>query len=75
MGCGYNMAGLLRRSTQPLLCRNSVYLRCASGGKCGDPNTAESLVIDGVAADVSYTGMPEDWLDKVTVELRKRYDN
>jgi DNA invertase Pin-like site-specific DNA recombinase len=67
--------GVCKRAVSPFKARNSVYLRCASGGKCGDPNTAESLVIDGVAADVSYTGMPEDWLDKVTAELRKRYDN
>jgi hypothetical protein len=52
-----------------------MYLRCASGGKCGNPNTAESLILDGVAADVSYVDIPEHWIGQVIAELRKRHDN
>ncbi len=62
------------RAVSPFRARNSTYLRCANG-RCSNPNTAESLVFDGVKADMSYTDIPEKWLDKVIVELRKRHDN
>lgn len=63
------------RAVSPFKARNTVYLRCASGGKCGNPNTAESLVIDGVAADIGNIDIPEQFLNKVIAELRKRHDN
>jgi len=62
------------RAVSPFRARNTVYLRCANG-KCDNPNTAESLVYDGVNSDVSYSDIPDKWLDKVIVELRKRHDN
>jgi site-specific DNA recombinase len=68
--CGY-----CGRACSPFKARNTVYLRCASGGKCGNSNTAESLVIDGVAQDVAFTDIPASWLDKVIAELRNRHDN
>lgn len=67
--------GRCGRAVSPFKSRNTVYLRCASGGKCGNPNTAESLVIDGVAADVSNFDVPTEWLAKVINELRNRHDN
>lgn len=62
------------RAVSPFKSRNTVYLRCANG-QCSNPNTAESLVFDGVKEDVSYTDIPEEWLDKVVVELRKRHSS
>jgi len=67
--------GVCGRAVSPFKSRNTVYLRCASAGKCGDPNTAESLVIDPVAADMSFVGIPEDWLEQTISELRKRHDD
>lgn len=67
--------GQCGRAVSPFKARNTVYLRCASGGKCGNPNTAESLVVGGVASDVAFTNIPENWLDKIIAELRKRHDN
>lgn len=61
-------------AVSPFKARNTVYLRCANS-KCNNPNTAESLVIDEVTDDVSYTNIPDKWLDKVIVELRSRHDN
>lgn len=66
--------GKCGRAVSPFQARNTVYLRCANG-KCDNPNTAESLVIDDVTKDVSYTDVPDNWLDKVVNELRNRHDN
>ena len=62
------------RAVSPFRARNTVYLRCANG-KCDNPNTVESLVLDEVTDNVSYTDVPDKWLDKVIVELRKRHDS
>lgn len=68
--------GKCGRAVSPFKSRNTVYLRCASGGKeCGNPNTAESLVIDEVAAEIAKINIPEHLLDKVINELRSRHDN
>ena len=67
--------GVCGRAVSPFKARNTVYLRCASAGKCGDPNTAESLVIDPVSADMSFVGIPEEWLEQIITELRKRHDD
>lgn len=66
--------GVCGRAVSPFKARNSVYLRCANNN-CTNPNTAESLVLDGVAADVCYTNVPENWINKVIAELRNRHDN
>jgi len=66
--------GSCGRAVSPFRARNTVYLRCANG-KCDNPNTAESLVIDDVRKDVNYIDIPEQWLDKVIAELRNRHDN
>lgn len=56
--------------------RNTIYLRCASGGKeCGNLNTAQALVIDDVVATIGDISIPPDLVDKVIDELRKRHDN
>jgi site-specific DNA recombinase len=62
------------RAVSPFKARNTVYLRCANP-KCSNPNTAVSLVIDGVTADVCYVDVPENWIDQVIAELRNRHDN
>ncbi len=66
--------GRCGRAVSPFKARNTVYLRCANA-KCDNPNTAESLVIDGVTDDVSLVDVPEQWLDKIIAELRKRHDD
>jgi len=65
--------GKCGRAVSPFQARNTVYLRCA--GKCSNPNTAVSLVIDGVTADVCNIDVPENWINQVIAELRKRHDN
>jgi DNA invertase Pin-like site-specific DNA recombinase len=67
--------GKCGRAVSPFKARNSVYLRCASSGKCGNPNTAESLVIDQVAKDIGNINLPEGFIEQVIAELRKRDDN
>lgn len=32
-------------------------------------------MVDPVAADMSFVGIPEDWLDQIIAELRKRHDD
>lgn len=66
--------GKCGRAVSPFKARHTVYLRCANP-KCDNPNTAESLVIDDVTSDVSFIGIPEQWLDKVIKELRRRHDD
>ena len=66
--------GKCGRAVSPFKARNTVYLRCANP-KCDNPNTAVSLVIDEVAADIGFIDVPEKWLDKVIVELRNRHDD
>jgi site-specific DNA recombinase len=68
--------GKCGRQVSPFTARGQVYLRCASGGrKCGNPNTAQSLVIGGVVEDIDYIDVPENWLDPIIGELRNRHDN
>ncbi len=66
--------GKCGRAVSPFKARNTVYLRCANS-KCDNPNTAVSLVIDGIAADIGYIDVPEEWLDKIIAELRNRHDD
>lgn len=66
--------GKCGRAVSPFRARNSVYLRCANG-RCDNPNTAESLVIDDVYNDLSNVDVPSNWIDLVIVELRNRYEN
>jgi len=66
--------GRCGRAVSPFKARNSVYLRCANN-KCNNPNTAETLIIEGVTADVSNFGIPEHWTEQVIAELRNRHDN
>lgn len=66
--------GKCGRAVSPFKARNTIYLRCANN-KCDNPNTAESLIIDSVTADISYVDIPEQWLDKVIAELRTRHDD
>ncbi len=66
--------GKCGRSVSPFQARNTVYLRCASN-HCTNPNTAVSLIIDGVTNDVCDVDVPENWIDQVIAELRKRHDN
>jgi len=65
--------GKCGRAVSSFKSRNTVYLSCA--GRCGNPNTAQSLVIDDVASDISQFNIPNEWIDKVIIELRKRHDN
>ena len=48
---------------------------CIPNNKCLNANTAESLILDGVTADVTYVDVPEEWIDQVIAELRNRHDN
>ena len=66
--------GKCGRAVSPFKARNTIYLRCANA-KCDNPNTAESLVIDEVTADIGYIDIPEQWLSKVIAELRNRHDD
>ena len=66
--------GKCGRAVSPFKARNTIYLRCANP-KCNNPNTAESLVIDGVTADIGFINVPEQWLDKVIAELRRRHND
>ncbi len=66
--------GKCKRAVSPFQARNTVYLRCANN-KCLNANTAESLILDGVTADVTYVDVPEEWIDQVIAELRNRHDN
>ena len=66
--------GKCGRAVSPFKARNTVYLRCANS-KCDNPNTAVSLVIDEVAADIGFIDVPENWLDKVIAELRNRHND
>lgn len=67
--------GKCGRAVSSFRSRNTVYLRCASNGQCGNENTAEALVVENVARDVSNFDIPEPWLNKIIGELRKRHDN
>lgn len=66
--------GKCGRAVSPFKARNTIYLRCANA-KCDNPNTAESLVIDGVTTDIGFIDVPEQWLDKVINELRRRHND
>lgn len=48
--------GKCSRAVTPFKARNSVYLRCANP-QCDNPNTAESLVIDGVLLRINMTNL------------------
>lgn len=67
--------GKCGRAVSSFKSRNTVYLRCASNGQCGNENTAESLLIEGVTKDVSNFDIPDLWLKKIIHELRNRHDN
>ena len=43
---------------------------CIPNNKCLNANTAESLILDGVTADVTYVDVPEEWIDQVIAYLR-----
>lgn len=66
--------GQCGRAVSPFKARHTVYLRCANN-KCSNPNTAESLVVDGINSDISFIDIPEEWLSKVINELRNRHDD
>lgn len=66
--------GKCGRAVSPFKARNTVYLRCANN-KCDNPNTAESLVIEGVASEIGFVDVPEQWLGKIIAELRNRHDD
>jgi site-specific DNA recombinase len=57
--------------------RGNVYLRCSGSGQnsCGNPNTAESLVIDDVIHSIEEVPIPEDFIPKVIEELKMRHEN
>jgi site-specific DNA recombinase len=57
--------------------RKQVYLRCSGTGKdsCGNPNTAESLVIDGVIEEIQNVQIPEHFIPQVIEELKGRHEN
>ena len=66
--------GKCGRAVSPFNVDKWVYLSCANS-KCTNPNTAESLIVDGVTAEIGNIDIPEEWLDKIISELRKRHDN
>ncbi len=66
--------GQCGRAVSPFKARHTVYLCCANN-KCSNPNTAESLVVDGINSDTSNIDIPEEWLSKVINELRNRHDD
>lgn len=57
--------------------RKNVYLRCSGSGQnsCGNPNTAEALVIDPIVNDIADIQIPEELIPKVITELKKRHEN
>lgn len=68
------LCGVCKRAISPFKARNSVYLRCANV-KCKNPNVAEKSVLGKVVDDMSYIDVPEEFINKVTDELRNRHDN
>ncbi len=57
--------------------RKNIYLRCSGSGQnsCGNPNTAESLVIGPIIDDIAQAQVPENLIPKVIAELKNRHEN
>ena len=57
--------------------RKQVYLRCSGTGQqsCGNPNTAELLLLDDIHQDLMNIKIPEDFVNQVVDILKDRHDN
>ncbi len=67
MRCGW-----CGRAASPFKSRNTYYLRCANP-KCSNPNTAVSLLVGDIAADIGNINVPEHLITKVVAELHNRH--
>jgi site-specific DNA recombinase len=69
--------GRCKRAVSAYYGRKQVYLRCSGTGvnNCGNPNTAEALILGGVESDIANVRMTERFVEQVIDELRKRHDN
>jgi site-specific DNA recombinase len=65
------------RAVSSYYAKSQVYLRCSGSGlnSCGNPNTAQKLVITDVVDTVEKVKIPEVWIPKVIEELRSRHEN
>lgn len=56
--------------------RNGVYMKCSGAkGKCGNMNTAQSLVMPDILNLVSLVPPPEGAIDLIVGELKKRHNH
>ncbi len=57
--------------------RKQVYLRCSGTGQhsCGNPNTAESLLLHDIYKELSNIRVPEKIVEKVISMLKDRHEN
>lgn len=55
--------------------RKQVYLRCSGTGQhnCGNPNTAEALLLDDIHKQLSNIRVPEKLLEQVVATLKDRH--
>lgn len=69
--------GKCKRAVSSYWGRKQVYLRCSGSGKsnCGNPNTAESLIIGGIDKRLGEIVIPEQFIPHVIKELKLRHDN
>lgn len=69
--------GKCKRAVSSYWGRKQVYLRCSGSGKnnCGNPNTAESLIIGGINKKLGEIVIPEQFIPRVIKELKLRHDN
>lgn len=57
--------------------RKNVYLRCSGTGlkSCGNPNSAEALLLDDMTADVTFAKIPTNFIGSVITELKQRHED
>lgn len=54
--------------------RKYIYLTCSKAkGKCGNKNTAESLIMPDIEELVSFIPLPDEQVQLIAKELKKRY--
>lgn len=69
--------GTCGRSVSSYYGRKQVYLRCSGSGlnNCGNPNTAEALVLGDVEGSIADVRIPEHFIPQVIDELKRRHEN
>lgn len=69
--------GRCGRAISPYTRKNHVYLRCAGSGtqSCGNPNTAEAIVMPNIQSAISNIQIDSDWLPLVIGKLKEKHEN